>query len=172
MKKVILVLASSDYQPLEYSLTREVLEKSGVEVVIMSNKLGEAVSVQNYNTAEVDLILESGVGVNDFDGLFFIGGPGALEYLDNESSYSLLRNWQTTGKPYGAICISPRILAKAGVLQNKKATGWNGDRELANLFSQYGVEYIDEPVVRDDNVVTADGPGSVQLFGQTILKVL
>ena len=38
------------------------------------------------------------------------------------------------GKIVGAICYSPRILAKAGILKDKKATGWNDDHELEATF--------------------------------------
>ena len=171
MKKVLLVVAQKNYQPLEYSIPKAILEEAGVKVFTASNQMGEAHSVGNYNSAKVDISLKE-VDITNFDGLFFIGGPGALEYLDNEISYKLLQAWQATGKPYGAICISPRILAKAGVLQNKQATGWNGDNLLEKIFSQFGVGYIGEAVVRDGNVVTADGPSSAEMFGKKILEVL
>lgn len=171
MKKVLLVVAQNDYQPLEYSIPKRMLESASVEVVIVSNMIGIAKSTGNYNSAKVDLSLGD-VEVNNFDGLFFIGGSGALEYLDNEISYDLLRTWQKTGKPYGAICISPRILAKAGVLKGKKVTGWDGDGELENLLLENGVIYINNPVVVDGNVVTADGPSSAEQFGKKILEVL
>ena len=171
MKKVLLVVAQNDYQPIEYSDTRSVLENSGVQVVMVSNQLGTAHSVQNYNSVEIDLSLEV-TEVRQYDGLFFIGGPGALEYLDNEISYNLLQVWQKTGKPYGAICISPRILAKAGVLKGKKVTGWNGDGKLEKILLDSGATYTKESVVRDGNVVTADGPQVAQEFGKKILEVL
>lgn len=171
MKKVLLVVAQKDYQPLEYSIPKEILELAGVQVVTVSNQIGVAHSVQDYNQVNVEVSLDS-VEVKDFDGLFFIGGPGALEYLDNEIVYNLLQAWQKTDKPYGAICISPRILAKAGVLENKKVTGWNGDGKLEDILLGSGAIYVKESVVRDGNVVTADGPSSAEEFGEKILEVL
>lgn len=171
MKTVLLVVAQKDYQPIEYASPRTILENNGVKVIIVSNQLGLAQSVKNYNSVNVDLNLAD-VNVNEFDGLFFIGGPGALDYLDNEISYNLLRQWQETGKPYGAICISPRILAKAGVLKSKKATGWDGDGNLGKILFDNGAQYIKEKVVVDGNVVTADGPSSAEEFGKKILEVL
>ena len=75
-------------------------------------------------------------------------------------------------KPYGAICISSRILAAAGVLSGKKATGWDDDNKLAHIFKKHNVEYIKESIVIDENVVTAIGPSAAQEFAQGILKVL
>ncbi len=171
MKTILLVVAQKDYQPLEYGVPKDVLESNGVKVITVSNQTGVANSVGNFNSVKVDLSLAD-VDVSEFDGLFFVGGSGALEYLDNEGSYNLLRKWQETGKPYGAICISPRILAKAGVLKNKKATGWNGDGELGDILSKNGAIYINNSVVVDGNVVTADGPSSAEEFGKKILEVL
>ena len=112
------------------------------------------------------------VSTGDYDGLFIVGGEGALEHLDNETSHQLLKNWQATGKPYGAICISTRILAHAGVLQGKKATGWNGDGELGGILSAGGAEFVDKPVVVDGNVVTGNGPGAAGEWGSEIVKLL
>lgn len=160
MKKVLLIIASEGYQPAEYGEPKRILKEAGFEVVTGSDKLGIA------------RVLIKDIDVENYDALFFIGGPGALEHLDNEDSYGLLRAWQKSDKPYGAICISPRILAKAGVLKNKKATGWDGDGELAGIFKQCGVEYIREDVVAEGNVITASGPAAAEEFGRRIVELL
>lgn len=168
-KKVLLIVSSTGYQPVEYEATKAVLEKSGIEVATGSNKLGEAKAVDGTTAAVKVKISE--VNLNDYNALFFIGGQGALAGLDNKDSYSLLRAWQASGKPFGAICISPRILAKAGVLKNKKATGWDGDGKLAEVFNEFGVEYVRENVVVDGNVITANGPQAAEEFGQAIVTI-
>ena len=72
----------------------------------------------------------------------------------------------------GAICIAPRILAKAGVLKNVHATGWDGDGELQRVFDTYGVIRVEESVVMDGVVVTAHGPAAARDFGKKIIEVL
>lgn len=171
MKKVLLVIAFQGYQPIEYTEPKNILLASGHEVVTASDELGIATTNNNEYNTKVDLKIED-INVDNFVGLFFIGGPGALEHLDNKKTYQLLQKWQTTGKPYGAICISPRILARARVLKNKKATGWNNDGELEKIFTQSEVRYIPESVVIDGNIITADGPMSATKFGEEILKLL
>lgn len=171
MKSVLLVIAFEDYQPFEYSEPKRILETAGHKVFTVSDEFGMARSDNEEFSVKVDIKIDD-VDIEKYDGLFFIGGPGALVHLDNQNSYKLLKKWQTTGKPYGAICISPRILAKAGVLQNKKATGWDGDNKLADIFLGNNVEYIKEPVVVDGNIVTANGPEAASEFGQAILQVL
>lgn len=170
MTGVILVIASRGYQPVEYGETKEILEKAGYTVITASDKAGEVEA--SDGTKAVAEISVAEVKTMSAAGLFFIGGQGTLPHLGNESSYQLLREWQKTGKPYGAICISPRILARAGVLQNKKATGWDGDGKLADIFLACGVEYVREEVVSDGKVITANGPLAAKEFGEKILKIL
>ena len=75
-------------------------------------------------------------------------------------------------KSYGSICIASRILAKAGVLGNKKATGWDGDDKLSAIFTNHAVTYVKETCVVDGNVVTATDPAAAKEFGENILKVI
>lgn len=170
MKKIILLIASQGYQSHEYGVPKKILEESGFEAVTASNELGVA-QASDGSSVNIDIAVEN-INVEDYNGLFIVGGPGALECLDNEKVHQLLQNWQESGKPYGAICISPRILAKAGVLRNKKATGWDMDNELSGIFDKYNVEYVRESVVVDGNVVTANGPMAAEEFGEKILEVL
>jgi len=171
MKKVLLIIASVGYQSVEYSAPKSVLEEAGFEVVTGSDHSGMAQAAYDGIKTKVDIVLDN-IDIENFAGLFFMGGPGALENLDNEKSYGLLQNWVATGKPFGAICISPRILAKAGVLRGRKATGWDGDKNLAEIFAQNGVEYVKDDVVTDGDVVTASGPAVAKEFGEEILKKL
>lgn len=171
VKKVLLVIAHEGYQPIEYRTSKKILEEAGHEVITVSDESGTAQAAYDGSSTTVDLKLDE-VSIESGDALFFVGGPGAMDYLDNEKSYKLLQDWQASGKPYGAICISPRILAKAGVLKNKKATGWNGDGELEGILEGAGAEYLAQHVVADGNIVTADGPKAAEEFGRKIVEVL
>lgn len=170
MKKIGLVVASEGFQFDEYDRTSEIIESSNkAQVITISDQAGTAAS-SNNKTIDVDLTLKQ-VDTTKLDGLYFIGGPGALEKLDNNISYNLLEQMQILNKPLGAICISVRILAKAGVLKNRKATGWNGDNKLETIFKRYQVEYVDTLVVTDGLIVSAKGPDAAIEFGREILCV-
>lgn len=184
MKSILFVIASEGFQIVEYEIPKAILEKAGIQVVTVSDVKGEAIS-SNGNKVGVDLVIGDlyltpdsspykgdGELLGDYSGLFIVGGDGALEHLDNQTTYDLLKKWQATGKPYGAICISPRILAHADVLQGKKATGWNGDGELPGILSVGGAEFVDQPVVVDGNVVTGNGPSAASEWGEEIVGVL
>jgi len=167
--KIILAIASVDFQPIEYSIPKKVLIENGFEVITVSDKSGNAYATDE-SLVLVDKKLDE-IDIKEYDGIFLIGGPGAPEHLDNPKMRSLLVEAKERGIPYGAICISPRILAKAGVLQGKKATGWDNDRELKDLFFAHGVDYVQNEVVVDGNIVTASGPRVAKEFGEAIVQV-
>jgi len=170
MKNILLVIAGEGFQQKEYFDTTEVLKQAGFRVTTASDVSGVAAS-QDGSRVVVDMILEK-VNPDCFDGIFFIGGPGALQHLDNQESNRILNEMMILQRPYGAICIAPRILAHAHVLVGKRATGWDEDNELAQIFAQNNVEYVRESVVVDGNIVTGNGPAAAREFGEAIVSVL
>jgi len=66
------------------------------------------------------------------------------------------------------------ILARAGVLENRKATVWTSalDRRPIQQLKDGEATYENKPVVVDGNIITANGPQSAKEFGKTILKLL
>lgn len=171
MKKVLLIIAHSGFKLVEYMACKKVLTDAGIQVVTASNLPGVAVSSVTNNEAVADLILDD-VNVADYDGIFFIGGPGALANLDNEKSYRIIREVAASEKIWGAVCISPRILAAAGVLKNKKITGWDKDNKLAGILEKVDAEYIRKPVVVDENLITGNGPEAAEEWGTAIARAL
>ena len=63
------------------------------------------------------------------------------------------------------------VLAKAGVLTGKKATVFKTKESLAAL-QQGGAEYVEQAVVTDFNLVTANGPEAAEELGNTLVKLL
>lgn len=187
-KKVALIIASNGYQPIEYGHTRKVLEEAGIQVNSVSDQAGIAqasprgsspheckdshcAQSNHYDTAQVDVAL-SNVNPDEYDGIFIVGGPGALDHLNNQATYSIMQRAASAGKAFGAICISPRILAYAGLLDGKKATGWDNDEKLASIFDTHNTSYVKEDVVIDGNIVTAVGPRAATDFGKAIVRSL
>lgn len=168
--KVLFVVAHEGFQPVEYQEPKKILEDAGFTIITASNKPGEATD-KNGGKTHVDLTLPE-VKISDYDGIFFIGGPGTLEHLDNQKSYRIIKEASKKHLPLGAICIATRILAKAYALTRKRATGWNGDNELEKLYETYDVIYLPEPVVVEENIITATGPAAAKTFGQEIVALL
>ena len=170
-KKVGLVLACRGYQVKEFQDTKAELEKAGFPVVVISNGKGKAVGHDGSSFVKVDMHVDE-VVYEEFGGIFIIGGPGAMENLNTPNVHELARQLKDKGIPHGAICISPRILAKAGILEGRKATGWNDDNLLAGLYRSRNISHQPRPVVVDGNLVTGSGPAAAKEFGRRIVEVL
>lgn len=168
--KVLLVIAHDGYQTKEYNEPKQILTDAGFEVITASDKPGTA-SDNEGKTTEIDITLDD-VKVNEYDGIFFIGGPGSLEHLDNEKSYKIIKEASKKHLPLGGICAATRILAKAYALTRKRATGWDGDNELKAIYETYDVKYTPEPVVVEENIITATGPEAAKTFATEIISLL
>lgn len=187
---VLLIIANQGYQQIEYGYTRKALEEAGIKVEVASNLKQDAhanpktqlsqnqtracgcnKALAQYETAHVNYSLDE-VDPNKYDGIFIIGGSGTLESLDNAKTYKIIQAIANTGKAFGAICIAPRILAKAGVLNGKKATGWDADNKLSDFFKEHNVIYEKQPIVIDGSLITANGPLAAPAFGKVIVSIL
>ena len=168
--KVIMVIAYYGYQPIEYEIPKKILLRAGFNVITASNKPGSA-TAKDKSTAKVDLTLDQ-VAIQSYKAIIFVGGSGALDNLDNQTSYQLLTQSVALGILIGAICIAPRILAHAGILTDVAATGWDDDNQLASIFDEHGVNYIQAPVVSDQNIITANGPTAATQFADIIVQTL
>jgi protease I len=169
---VIIIIAFRDFKDEEYFKTREILEKNNIGVKTASAEKGLAIGVEG-GEIEIDFLV-SEINPFDFDAIVFIGGPGALKYLDNNVSYEIAQKTITAGKILAAICISPVILAKAEVLKNKKACVWSSplDRNPVKILKENGAIYEDKPVVIDGKILTANGPSAAVEFGEKLVGLL
>jgi protease I len=171
IKKVALVIAHDGFHAVEYGVPKKLFQEAGFDVVTVSNKSGIAHAHDGSKVA-VDKTLDT-IDPLHYDGLVFIGGPGALENLDNDLSYRVIQKAVMAEKLVAAICSAPRILAKAGALAAKTATGWDKDHKLKEIFDAHAVIYDDESsVVTDGHIVTAEGPSHAEAFAHAIMAVI
>ena len=170
--KALIVIAFRDFQDMEYLIPKQMLEKSGIETKTISNKKGMAIGVFGETVLINETISE--IQIDDYDALIFVGGGGCLTDLDNQDSYRIIKEAVVKDKLLAAICISPVILAKAGVLENKKATVWSSpmDQFPIKKLEENKAIYQKDPIVVDGKIITAQGPEVANLFGEAIIGLL
>lgn len=171
-KKAVLIIAKQGFQDVEYNGTRKALEHAGIDIVVASSSEGTAVGKFGQEI-EVDVSLDN-INVKDFDAIVFIGGPGATEYVNSPLAHQLAMSAVDNNRILGAICIAPMILANAGVLDGKKATVWSDplDQSPIEILKNNKAEYVDQALVVDENLVTANGPSAARQFGEKIAELL
>jgi len=171
-KSVVMVIAFKNFRDEEYFVPKQILYVAGADVKTASTQKGLASGAEG-GQAQIDLLINE-INPADFDAVVFIGGPGALEYLDNENSYKLIKDTVSKGKLLAGICITPTILAKAGALEGKKATVYSApmDKSAVKILEDNGAIYEEKSVVAAGSIITASGPEAAEEFGMKITEVL
>lgn len=173
MKKIALIIAFKGFQDQEYFETRRVLESAGYQVDIFSNQVGLAQGTEG-GEVKIDLSLDQ-ISLDKYQALVLIGGSGALKCLNNELVHSLIQEaLNSRDLILAAICIAPLILTQAVDLKGRSMTVWSSslDRSAVKVLKNEGVSYLDQPVVKDGQLITADGPAAAETFAQAIVLEL
>lgn len=163
MDKVLLVIAPQVFRDEELFETREEIEKAGFETIIASITKGTCTGKLG-GKAEATISIEEVVPA-DYQSIVFIGGAGSQVFFDAHTAHDLAWEMYADGKVVAAICAAPVILAKAGLLKDKRATAYP-DHEYT--LKQYGAVYTGEAVTVDGKIVTGNGPQSSRAFGQAV----
>ncbi len=150
------VLLAEGFEEIEAMTLVDVLRRAGVEVETAA--LG-ALAVTGAHGVEVraDRRLD-GLTADGAAAIILPGGlPGATNLRDDARVLALLRDAAARGVLVAAICAAPMVLAKAGLLEGKRATAYPG-------VPLPGATRGAERVVEDGNVMTSQGPGTTLEF--------
>lgn len=164
---VLIFLPKKDFNEEEYNIVRARLVRAGKQVFITSDDQSVCSGRKGMKVKSDTSFFN--VNVYNFSAFILIGGPGSRSYWKNDSLNKIIKNFFDSKKVIAAICSSPVILAKAGILQNKRATCFSEDKmELINA----GIDYQDRNVIIDGNIITADSSHSSIQFVESILHLL
>ncbi len=166
-KKVVMVIASQNFRDEELLKPKEILEQAGIKVTIASSTVNMAKGMLGAQVKPE--ILTKDINVSNFDAVIFVGGVGAKEYFHHPVAQKIAQDAYKQGKLVGAICIAPRILSEAGILNGKKATVYSSE---AGVLRANGAIYTGKDVEVDGKIVTASGPHAAEQFGNTLVKLL
>lgn len=108
------------------------------------------------------------INIDDVDGLII---PGGWNNEQKDELTKLIQKLNAEKKLLAAICAGPQYLARAGVLKDKKYTTTLTKEELdkqgiVDFFPREN--FVNEKVVRDQNIVTAIGRSFVDFTMEII----
>ncbi len=166
-KHILMIIAHRDFRDEEYKEPRQLFEARGAKVTVASSSIEVAKGMLGTQV-KPDLLLKD-VVVADYDAIVFVGGSGAQEYWDDPTAHTIAQEAVAQGKVLAAICIAPATLAKAGVLQGKKATVFSSE---AKALEAGGANYTGASVERDGLIITANGPQAATRFAEEIARAL
>lgn len=165
--RVLMVMPQSDFQDKEYSTVHDILTQAGCQVVVATRDHAAAIGVSGTSVTPDALMSE--VRASDFKAVVFIGGPGAENLYNLESARDIALEAVRENRVLSAICLAPVILARAGVLEGKRATVYcSASREL----TKNGAEYTGASVEVDGKIITGNGPDASAEFAYAVLAAL
>ncbi len=168
-KKILMIIAHNSFRDEEFKIPYDTFKSLGAQVVVASSDTSTATGMLGMKF-KPDILIDS-VSLDGFNAIVMPGGTGAMEYWNNLKVHKLLINAFSKGKVIAAICLSPATLANAGILQGKKATVYSTDQTL-KIFKEKGVDYINQPVVADGNIITGNSPKVASDFAKKIVEAL
>lgn len=167
MPRVLVPLAPG-FEELEAVTVVDLLRRAGVEVVTAGLADGP-VRASRGVVVVPDTTLDR-IADDDFDMIVLPGGlPGADHLNADPRIHRILRRTAAAGGYAAAICAAPKVLAGAGLLDGRKATGYPGVLDRLNLPR---TELLQRAVVTDGRIVTSRGPGTAMDFALELIERL
>jgi protease I len=170
MAKILIAIAEKGFRDEEFTEPYKILKNAGHAVTVASTSVGEAqgkLGLRVKPNVSIDRVDPS-----QYDAIVVVGGPGTPAYIwPNTALQKALRAVYDKGGIVAAICLAPVVLARAGLIKNKKCTVFPTTESLTEIKVAGGL-LQDQPVVVDGRIVTGNGPDAATTFGEALLKLL
>ena len=164
----VLVPLAQGCEELEAVTVVDLLRRAGIGVVTAGLD-AQPVRASRGMILLADMTLDAALQ-QEFDMIVLPGGlPGADHLRDDPRVIELLKKMAASDRYTAAICAAPRVLARAGLLDGKRATSYPG---ALDIDAVPGIEYLEMPVVTDGRVITSRGPGTAMDFALTLIEAL
>ena len=163
MPKVAVILANG-FEEIEALTVVDVLRRANITCHMVGFEAqitgSHAIQVQTDRVFDGDL--------SEYDMIVLPGGmPGAVHLRDNEQLVSELQKFEKIGKKVAAICAAPIALNRAGLLEGRNFTCYDGVQEQIS-----NGHYHKETVVVDGNIITSRGPATALAFAYHLVETL
>ncbi len=172
MNKKVAILSESGFEEIELTSPKAALEEAGAIVEVISPNAGKIKGWDKTDWGKevnVDRVLTT-ADVNDYDALVLPGGVMNPDKLrQNKDAVQFVKTFLESGKTVAAICHGPQTLIETGMLNGKKMTSFPS---LQTDLKNAGVQWVDEEMVHDTNLITSRKPADLEAFNSELIKAL
>ncbi|WP_448854889.1 type 1 glutamine amidotransferase domain-containing protein [Corynebacterium frankenforstense] len=162
----VAVVATNDFEDSELTSPVEAVKAAGAEVTVVSTESGTITGKKGAEVA-VDLTTAD-AKAEDFDALILPGGTNNADIIrTDENAVALVRGVAEAGKPIGAICHGPWILADADALRGRTVTSF---KSLKTDLTNAGATWVDSECECDQGLVTSRTPDDLPAFNAKIVE--
>lgn len=164
----VLVPLAQGCEELEAVTVIDLLRRAGIDVTTAGLEEGP-VRASRGVVLVPDTTLEQALA-REYDMVVLPGGlPGADHLAADARIIALVQGMAQRGGFTAAICAAPRVLARAGLLDNRSATSFPGAIDTGSIP---GIDYREQAVVIDGRLVTSRGPGTAMDFALALVELL
>jgi protease I len=166
----IAILATDGFEQSELTQPQRALKEAGATVQVVSPERGAIRGWKEKDWGDevpVDVALDE-ARPDDYDGLVLPGGQINPDKLRMEpAAVEFVRAFFEAGKPVGAICHGPWLLAEADVARGRTLTSYGSIRtDLKNA----GANWVDREVVVDQGLITSRNPDDLDAFCAKLIE--
>ena len=167
--KRIAILAEEGFEDVELVEPLKAMKEAGAKVVVVgSGSKPRYKGKRGTATVRVDAIAER-VKAEDFDAIIVPGGYAPDKMRLHQPMIDLVRKAHDLGKVVAAVCHGPQLLISADIVRGRRVTSWPS---VAVDLKNAGADWVDEPVVRDGNLITSRKPADLPRFNKAIIEAL
>ena len=167
--KRIAILAEQDFEDVELMEPLKAMKNAGAQIFIVGS--GSQTSYQGKRgkaTIKVDIDADK-VRAEDFDAVIIPGGYAPDKMRLHQPMIDLVRKAHDLGRVIAAVCHGPQLLISAGIVSGRRLTSWPS---VAIDLKNAGAIWVDEPLVKDGNIITSRRPSDLPLFNRAIIQAL
>jgi protease I len=167
--KRIAILAEEDFEDAELMEPLRAMKDAGASVLIVGS--GSKKSYKGKRgSAEVTVDTTADkVEASQFDAIIVPGGYAPDKMRLHQPMVDLVRKAHAEGKIIAAVCHGPQLLISADIVKGRRVTSWPS---VAVDLKNAGAVWIDEPMVKDGNIITSRKPADLQKFNEAIIEAL
>ncbi|CAL5329264.1 hypothetical protein CsSME_00009598 [Camellia sinensis var. sinensis] len=163
----VLIPVANGSEEIEVVTIVDILRRAKVDVVIASVEKSVQILASHGTKIVADKLIGS-AAESIYDLIILPGGIAGAERLHKSRVLKkLLKEQESTGRIYGAICSSPAVLHRQGLLKDKRATAH------PSIISELTNKAVDGAgVVIDGKLITSRGLASAADFALAIVSKL
>lgn len=168
MPKTVVVVLADGFEEIEALTPADVLKRLGCDVTLTGLNKPEITGAHGFRVACDQVLTEATLLAAD--AVILPGGlPGATNLQNSTRLAGILQKRDAAGKLCCAICAAPIVLESAGIIRDRKVTGYPGCERLSGSET---LKFSGAAAERSENLVTGKGPGASFAFAKEIALAL
>jgi protease I len=167
--KRVAILADYSFEDSELMEPLRAMKDAGARVLVVGSGSKKSYKGKRGSAeVKVDTTADK-VEASQFDAIIIPGGYAPDKMRLYQPMVDLVRDAHSEGKIIAAVCHGPQLLISAGIVKGRRVTSWPS---VAIDLKNAGAIWVNEPMVRDGNIITARKPADLPKFNKAIIGAL